>query len=129
MPQQISTEEAPTFDDKGIPISQAMVHDDTVYVAGQVALDPSTGEMVEGGVAEQTGQILENIAAILEAAGTAVENTLKTTVFLVDMGDFEVVNDIYGEFFGRPYPARSAIGVAELADEFEVEIEVIAAMN
>lgn len=129
MPEQISTDAAPTFDDQGIPISQAIVHGNTVYVAGQVGVDPGTGEMVEGGAAEQTRQVFENLSAILQAAGSSLEQILKTTVFITDMGDFATMNEVYVEYVTQPYPARSAIGVKELAGDFVVEIEAIAALE
>jgi len=110
----------------GLPISQARVHGDTVYVSGQVGIDPDTGEMVDGGVEAQARQILTNIESILDAADSSFEDILKATVFIEDMDNFEAVNEVYEEFVVSPYPARSAIE-AGLAMGFEVEIEVIAA--
>lgn len=128
MAERVQTEGAPSFEDYGLPISQAIKHGDTVYVAGQTGGDPETGEVVEGGVAEQTRQTLENISAILEAAGTSLDNVVKATVFIEDMDDFGEVNEVYAEYMSEPYPARSAVEVSDLAIDFEVEIEVIAAL-
>lgn len=128
MVRHVRTEEAPSFEELGLPISQATIHDESVYVSGQVGLDPETNSMVDGGIREQTKQTMRNIEAILDAAGTSIDDIIKTTVFVEDMDDFEAVNDVYAEFVSEPYPARSAVEVGELAMEFDVEIEVIAAL-
>lgn len=128
MPERIQTDEAPSFETFDLPISQAVVHGDTVYVSGQTGVDPETGEMVEGGVEAETRQALENVGAILAAAGASFDDVLKATVFVGDMDDFETVNGVYEEFVSEPYPARSAVEVGDLAMEFAVEIEVIAAV-
>jgi 2-iminobutanoate/2-iminopropanoate deaminase len=128
MTQQVQTDEAPSFEALGLPISQARVHDGTVYVSGQVGIDPETGELVDGGVRDQTKQTLANIEAILKAAGASVEDIVKATVFVEDMDDIGAVNEEYEVFITEPYPARSAVEVSELALKCEVEIEVTAGL-
>ena len=97
-----------------------------VFVSGQLPIDPSTGAFPQGGVAEQTRQSLTNAKAILSAAGLGLENVVKTTVFLADMGDFAAMNEVYAQFFSAPYPARSAVAVKTLPKGALVEIECIA---
>jgi len=128
MPDRVHTDEAPPFDQFDLPISQAIVHGDTVYVSGQAGIDPETGEVVDGGVETETRQTLENIGSILEAAGTSLDNVVEATVFVADLDDFGAVNEIYEEYVSEPYPARSAVEVSDLAMEFAVEIEVTAAL-
>ena len=111
------------------PYSQAMSASGFLFTAGQVALDPSTGELVTGGIAEQTTRALENLRAVLTAAGSSLDQVVKTTVFLVDMADFGVMNDVYGRMFGTHRPARSTVAVAALPKGARVEIEVIAAVS
>ena len=125
MPEEIRADDAPTLE--RFPFSQAMAHGDTVYVSGQVPLDPETGELVAGGVAEQTDRIMANIAAILEAAGSSLDDALKATVFLTDMDDFRAFNEAYRAHFDEPFPARSAVEVSDLAGDFDVEVDLIAA--
>lgn len=108
------------------PYSQAIVSGGVVYMAGQVAIDPATGEMVAGGVEAQTRRALRNLGAVLEAAGARVSDVVKTTIFVADMDDFAAVNEIYGEFFESPYPARSTVEAARLPRDARVEIEAIA---
>lgn len=98
-----------------------------IFVSGQLPIDPATGAFPEGGVQEQTRQSLTNARAILEAAGLGLQNVVKTTVFLADMGDFAAMNEIYAQFFTAPYPARSAVAVKTLPKGALVEIECIAA--
>ncbi len=98
-----------------------------VFVSGQLPIDPATGAFPEGGVKEQTRQSLTNARAILEVAGLGLENVVKTTVFLADMGDFAAMNEVYAQFFSAPYPARSAVAVKTLPKGALVEIECIAA--
>ncbi|MGG4345988.1 RidA family protein [Paenibacillus lautus] len=107
------------------PYSQAVEINGFVYTSGQLGLNPETGEFGEG-VQEQAKLSLSNVKAILEAAGTSLDHVVKTTVFLKDMNDFAVVNEVYGSFFSEPYPARSAVEVARLPKDGLVEIEVIA---
>lgn len=108
------------------PYSQGMRVGDMVYTAGQGALDPATGKRVEGGVAAETEQVLTNIEAILEAAGTSMANVVKTTVFLTDMADFAAMNEVYGRRFADPPPARTTVAVAALPLGILVEIEAVA---
>lgn len=111
------------------PYSQAIRTGDMLYTSGQVALDPVTGNLIEGGVEEQTVRVLENLKAVLTAAGLSFANVLKTTVFLKDMKDFAAMNAIYARYFapeGVTAPARSTIQVAALPKDALVEIELIA---
>ena len=111
------------------PYSQAIVANGFVYTAGQIALDPSSGQIVAGGVAEQTEQVLKNLTAVLEAAGTSWPNVVKTTVFLKDMRDFPNVNEVYARMVGEARPARSTVAVAGLPRDVLVEIEAVATVN
>lgn len=111
------------------PYSQAVRVGDFLYTSGQVALDPASGQIVEGGIAEQTVRVLENLKAVLEAAGSSLANVVKTTVFLKNMNDFTAMNAIYGRYLapeGIVSPARSTVEVARLPKDALVEIEVIA---
>lgn len=110
------------------PYSQAVKCDNMVYTAGQIALDPVTGQMVEGGIKEQTHQVFANLKAVLEAAGTSLENVVKTTVFIVDMDKFGEVNEVYASYFTGDFPARSCVEVSRLPKGALVEIEVVAAL-
>jgi 2-iminobutanoate/2-iminopropanoate deaminase len=111
------------------PYSQAIVSRGFLFTAGQVALDPSTGQLVPGGIAEQTSRALENLRAVLRAAGSDISQVVKTTVFLVDMADFTAMNEVYGRVFGDHRPARSTVAVAALPRGALVEIEVIATVQ
>jgi 2-iminobutanoate/2-iminopropanoate deaminase len=125
-PQLISTAGAP----KAIgPYSQAISSNGFLFTAGQVALDPASGELVPGGIAEQTARALENLRAVLQAVGRGPSDVIKTTVFLVDMAEFAAMNEVYGRFFGDHRPARSTVAVAALPRGARVEIEVIAAVS
>ncbi|XP_069847222.1 2-iminobutanoate/2-iminopropanoate deaminase [Dipodomys merriami] len=108
------------------PYSQAVLVDRTMYISGQVGLDPSSGKLVPGGVAEEAKQALTNMFEILKAAGCDFTNVVKTTVFLTDMNDFGTVNEVYKQFFKSDFPARSAYQVAALPIGAHVEIEAIA---
>ena len=122
----VSTARAP----KAIgPYSQAVRANGFLFTAGQVALDPEKGELVAGGIAEQTARALENIGAILSAAQSDFSQVVKTTVFLVDMADFTAMNEVYARVFGDHRPARSTVAVAALPRGARVEIEVIAILN
>ena len=121
----IRTASAPT-PIAGAPYSQAIVAGRMVFASGQVPVDPVTGALVEGGITEQTGQVLTNVAAVLEAAGATMSDVVKCTVFLTDMADFAAMNDVYAERFGAHAPARSTVGVAALPLGSRVEIEAIA---
>lgn len=119
----ISTKKAPAAIG---PYSQAIRVGNLVYTSGQIPIDPATGAFAEGGIKEQTRQSLNNVKAILEEEGLAMNNVVKTTVFISDMGDFAEMNGVYAEFFTEPYPARSAVAVKTLPKGALVEIEVIA---
>ncbi len=119
----IATTEAPAAIG---PYSQAVRVGSTLFCAGQIPLDPKTGEIVTGGVDAQTRQVMKNISAVLSAAGMTFGNVVKTTIFLADLGDFQTVNEIYGSHFQKQPPARSTVQVAALPKASRVEIEVIA---
>ena len=106
--------------------SQAVVAGGLVFASGQLALDPRTGQLVPGDARTQTKRIMENLTAVLTAAGSSMEKVVKATVFLRDLNDFGVVNEIYGEYFQENPPARSTVQVAKLPREAAVEIDVIA---
>jgi 2-iminobutanoate/2-iminopropanoate deaminase len=108
------------------PYSQAVRIGDFVFTSGQIALVPETGEFVEGGIKEQTAQVLRNLSALLEAAGSRLDYVLKTTVFLAEMSDFAAMNEVYGQYFNADAPARSTIEAARLPRDARVEIEAIA---
>ena len=105
--------------------SQAVRHGDTVYLSGQIPLVPETMEMVEGDVAAQIHQVLRNLRAVCEAAGGSLDHIVKLNVFLTDLAHFGAVNEIMGEYFSQPYPARAAIGVASLPRGATVEMDAI----
>ena len=110
------------------PYSQAIAAVGMIYCAGQIPLDPKTGNIVAGGVAEQTHQVLKNLRAVLKAAGSDLDRAVKTTVFVKNMNDFAAMNEVYGrpEYFGSTAPARSTVEVARLPRDVLVEIEVVA---
>ena len=121
--KQISTNNAPQAIG---PYSQAIVANGFVFASGQIAINPETNTVVEGGVEEQAHQVFKNIRNLLAAAGTNMDKVVKTTVFMADMNDFTTVNGIYGEYFTEPYPARSAVAVKALPKNVLIEVEVIA---
>lgn len=123
MKQIIETKNAPQAIG---PYSQAVRANGFVFASGQIPIDPQTGEFVAGGVAEQTEQVLKNLSALLEAAGTNLESVVKTTVFLADMNDFVAMNEVYGRFFAENAPARATVEAARLPRDARVEIEAIA---
>jgi 2-iminobutanoate/2-iminopropanoate deaminase len=108
------------------PYSQAITTDGLVFTAGQVALDPKSGELVGTTTAQQTEQVLQNLQAVLAAAGTSLDNVVKTTVYLADMADFAQMNEVYAKHFGTHKPARSTVQAAGLPKAARVEIDVIA---
>ena len=108
------------------PYSQAVRAGNLVFASGQIPIDPATGEFVAGGIAEQTEQVLRNLTAVFEAAGTGLDQVVKTTVFLANMDDFAVMNEVYGRFFGGEPPARATVEAARLPRDARVEIEAIA---
>lgn len=121
--KSIATEKAPAAIG---PYSQAIEAGQTVYVSGQLPIDPATGAFPEGGIAEQARQSILNAKAILEAAGLTLANVAKTTVLLADIADFAAVNEVYAQYFSQPYPARSAFAVRDLPKGARIEIEMIA---
>ena len=106
------------------PYSQAIIAGGMVYTSGQIAIDPATGSMVEGGVAEQTEQVCKNVKALLEAAGTSIDKVVKTTCFLADMADFAVFNEIYAKYFTSK-PARSCVAVKTLPKGALAEVDTV----
>ena len=110
------------------PYSQAVKAGDTLYLSGQIGMNPATGELVSADVKEQTAQALKNMKAVLAAAGATVDNVVKTTVFLTDMADFQAVNAVYAETFASDAPARSCVAVAALPKGARVEVEAIAVL-
>lgn len=126
MRQVISTEAAP----KAIgPYSQAIVYNGIAYLSGQIPLDPATGQLVEGGIEEQTVRVLENLGAVLEACGSSYAQVLKTTIFVKDLADFAKVNEIYARYFTVDPPARATVEAARLPRDVKVEIEAIASVS
>ncbi len=119
----ISTDQAPAAVG---PYSQAIIAGEFVFTAGQIPMDPATGRLVEGDIQEQTRQVLSNVKAVLQGAGTSLGKVVKVTVFLQDMGDFKAMNEVYAEFFVKEPPARSAIQAAALPLGVGIEIEAIA---
>ncbi len=108
------------------PYSHAMTVGDLVFCSGQIPLDPATGELVHGDIAAQTGRIMDNIVAVLSASGSALDQVVKTTVFLTDMGDFAAMNEVYAARFSAHRPARSTVAVAGLPKGARIEIECVA---
>ena len=108
------------------PYSQAVVSGGLVYCSGQVGLDPATGQLVSGGVGPQTRRVLENLVAVLAAAGCSPDQVLRCTVFLKNMSDFAAMNEVYAQFFTREFPSRSTVEVARLPKDALVEIDCIA---
>lgn len=108
------------------PYSQAVEQDGWLFLSGQIGLDPASGVLVAGGVEAEARQVLANLSAVLAAAGVTLADVLRTTVYLTDLADFPLVNEIYGQHFPAPFPARSTIGVASLPRGARVEIDLIA---
>lgn len=108
------------------PYSQAIVAGDLVFCSGQIPLDPQTGQLISGSVEDETRRVLDNLRAVLEAAGTSLDRIVKTTIFLADMNDFASVNTVYGSYFPGDPPARSTVQVARLPRDVRVEIEAVA---
>lgn len=108
------------------PYEQAIRANGWVFTAGQIPIDPKTGNLVEGGIASQTRQVLENLKGILAASGSSLEKVVKATVFLKDMADFAAMNEVYAEYFGDSKPARSTVAVAALPRGALVEIDLVA---
>jgi len=111
------------------PYSPALKVGNMLFLSGSIPLDPSTGQLVEGGITEQTTRVMENIKALLEAAGAGFDHVARTTVFMVDLGEFAAMNEIYASYFTAPYPARSTVQVVKLPKDVRVEIDVIAVLS
>jgi len=126
MRQAVSSDRAPAAIG---PYSQAVRAGGLVFCSGQIALDPGTGELVAGGIGEQTRQVLRNLGAVLQAAGASLDDVVRTTVYLADLGDFAAMNAAYGEFFGQPAPARATVQAARLPRDARVEIDAIAVVD
>lgn len=121
----VSSESAP----KAIgPYSQAIRAGSLLFLSGQIALDPATGAMIDGDIAAQTRQVFANLKAVLEAGGASFDHVVRTTVYLADMNDFPVVNEIYGTYFSSPAPARATVQAARLPKDARVEIDLIASL-
>jgi 2-iminobutanoate/2-iminopropanoate deaminase len=121
--KQVQTDKAP----KAIgPYSQGVIANGFVFCSGQIPVDPATSELNTGSIEDQARQVLKNVGAVLEAAGSSYDDVVKCTVFLQDMNDFAKMNAVYAEFFKTPYPARAAVQVARLPRDVKVEIEAIA---
>jgi 2-iminobutanoate/2-iminopropanoate deaminase len=126
MRQAVASDDAP----KAIgPYSQAVRAGSLLFVSGQIPLDPATGRLVEGDIAAQTHRVFANLRAILEAAGSSLDHVVRATVYLADMDDFTVVNEVYGGYFSSPAPARATVQAARLPRDARVEIDVIAALD
>ena len=126
MKQIIQTERAPQAIG---PYSQAVKARGLVYASGQIPIDPATGQFVAGGITEQTEQVMKNVSAVLEAAGSGLDRIVKTTVFLADMAEFTAMNEVYARFFANDPPARATVQAAGLPRNARVEIEVIALVD
>lgn len=123
MKEIIATNNAP---DAIGPYSQAVRAGDMVFVSGQIPIDPATGSFVSDDVAEQSEQVLKNLSAVLEAAGSSLKSVVKTTVFLADMNDFTAMNEVYARYFTENFPARATVQAARLPKDARVEIDCIA---
>jgi 2-iminobutanoate/2-iminopropanoate deaminase len=108
------------------PYSQAVKNNGLVFCSGQIPLDPATGQVVTGGIAEQTARVLDNLKGVLEAAGAGLDSVVKTTVFVKDLAEFAAMNEVYAKYFSAGAPARSTVEVARLPKDVKVEIEAIA---
>jgi 2-iminobutanoate/2-iminopropanoate deaminase len=111
------------------PYSPAVKAGNMVFLSGSIPLDPVSGQLVEGGITEQTTRVLENIKALLAAAGTDFDHVVRTTVFMIDLGEFGAMNEVYAKYFAAPYPARSTVQVVKLPKDVRVEIDVIAVLG
>ena len=123
MKTSISSSDAPTAIG---PYSPAVRAGQLLFVSGQVPLDPATGNIVDGDIAAQTRRVLDNVGALLTAAGRSFSDVVRTTIFLADMNDFAAVNAVYGSYFKEPFPARATVQVARLPKDARVEIDAIA---
>ena len=121
----VRTESAPA-PIQGAPYSQGIVSGDLVFVSGQLGIDPAAGQVVEGGIVPQTEQVMKNLSAILEEAGAALDDVLMTSIFLVDLQDFQAMNEVYARHLSEPYPARATVQIAALPSGARIEIAVVA---
>lgn len=124
--EEISTDQAPASIG---PFSQAIRDGDRVYVSGQGPIDPDTDTIVSSDIREQTAQTLDNIAAVLQAADCSLDDVVKTRMYVMDMTNYDVINEVYADYLSNPHPARSAIGVADLPVDIEVEIDAEASIK
>jgi 2-iminobutanoate/2-iminopropanoate deaminase len=111
------------------PYSPALKVGKLLFLSGSIPLDPNSGQLVAGGIVEQTTRVMENIKALLEAAGAGFNNVARTTVFMIDLGEFAQMNEVYARYFSSPYPARSTVQVVKLPRDVRVEIDVIAVLE
>jgi 2-iminobutanoate/2-iminopropanoate deaminase len=111
------------------PYSPALRVGNLLFLSGSIPLDPVSGQVVAGGIVEQTTRVLENVKSLLEAAGASFNNVARTTVFMVDLGEFTQMNEVYSKYFTAPFPARSTVQVAKLPRDVRVEIDVIAVLS
>lgn len=126
MRQAVSTRSAPAAIG---PYSQAIRAGSLLFISGQIAIDPATGELVDRDIAAQTHRVFKNLAAILEAAGASLDRVVRTTVYLADMDDFAAMNEVYGTYFSSPAPARATVQAARLPRDARVEIDAIALLT
>lgn len=124
--QGISSPSAPKAIGPYSPAVRGGAHGELLFISGQVPIDPSTGNLIDGDIATQTRRVFENIGALLTAAGLSYNNIVRTTVFLADMNDFGAMNQVYATYFAEPYPARSTVQVSRLPKDARIEIDVIA---
>ena len=126
MRKPITTDKAPQAIG---PYSQAIAAGQLLFLSGQTPLDPATGKLVDGGIAEQTHRVMSNLRAVLTAAGASFDNVVRTTIFLADMNDFAAVNEVYGSYFESPAPARACVQAAALPMQARVEIDAVALLS
>ena len=111
------------------PYSPALKVGNLLFLSGSIPLDPVSGQLVQGGIVEQTTRVMENIKALLEAGGASFNNVARATVFMIDLGEFAQMNEVYSKYFAAPYPARSTVQVVKLPKDVRVEIDVIAVLG
>jgi 2-iminobutanoate/2-iminopropanoate deaminase len=126
--QAVRTESAPApF--QGAPYSQGIVAGDMVFVSGQLGIDPALGQVVEGGIVPQTEQVMKNLAAILGEAGASLDDIVMTSIFLIELQDFQAMNEVYARHFTEPYPARATVQIAALPSGARIEMAVVARLS
>ena len=124
--EEVNTEDAPPSIG---PFSQGIIDDGRLYVSGQGPIDPETGDILDGNIHEQTVRTLENVGSILEAVDSSFDDVVKTTVYVMNMDDYDVINEAYAKYFSEPYPARSAVQIESLPVDIDVEIEAVARVS